>query len=168
MVIILNKRKNRPDKKERIIRAYNSTSHIYDQRYSTIQFDKYGYILKNCLLNSKILLDAGCGTGLFYEYIVNSMNQDLINNLTYVGIDISRNMLKAFESKIILEKKYIKRNINLILADLENLPVRGAIFHMIFSLTSLQNLSNLKNGIVELYRVSKNNAELRISILKKN
>ena len=97
MVIILKKRKNKLDKKERIIRAYNSTSPIYDQRYSTIQFDKYGYILRNCLLNGKILLDAGCGTGLLYEFIVNSMNQGLINNLTYVGIDISRNMLKDFE-----------------------------------------------------------------------
>ena len=167
MVIFLRKRRKNSDKKATIIRAYNSTSHFYDQRYLTIQFDKYRFLLKNFKFNNKIILDAGCGTGLLYEYIMNSMNQELVDNMIYIAIDISQNMLKAFKLKMNLSKQNKKHNINLILADLENMPIRSDIFHGIFSLTSLQNLPNLKDGIVELYRASKNNAELRISILKK-
>ncbi|MCK4381025.1 MAG: hypothetical protein KAW51_07780, partial [Candidatus Lokiarchaeota archaeon] len=57
---------------------------------------------------------------------------------------------------------------NLILADIEYLPFRENIFVSIFSLTSFQNLPHLHKGLHELFRVSKNKAEFKFSILKKN
>ena len=55
----------------------------------------------------------------------------------------------------------------LVLSDLENLPFREDVFHALFSLTSLQNLPNIINGINESFRVTKDNGDVKFSILKK-
>ena len=84
----------------------------------------------------------------------------------YIAVDISWNMLLKFKSKII-SPNYSKNPPNLILSDIEYLPFRDNIFYSIFSLTSFQNLPYIKNGIKESFRVSKNNADFKFSILKK-
>jgi hypothetical protein len=42
-----NRRENR-DKKREIINRYNSTFHFYDDRYKTIQYEKYKIVLEDC------------------------------------------------------------------------------------------------------------------------
>ena len=157
---------NRFDKKEKIIKEYNKTSQFYDNRYGEIQKGKFRFILQSFNLFNKIILDAGCGTGLIIEYITGSLKQKDKTWYLYVGIDISWNMLKIFKSKI--NSLDLKKNHNLILSDIENIPLRKDKFDLIFSFTSLQNLPNIEKGTKYLWNVGKNSARINLSILKKN
>ena len=157
-----------PNKKREIIRKYDSTAHIYDDRYSKIQNDKFNLIIKEFSFEEKILLDAGCGTGLFYDYVLEHLKDDSDMRCNILGVDISWNMLKEFSLKLKKKEKLTKHQIYLVLSDLENLPFREDAFHAIFSLTSLQNLPNIINGVKESFRVTKNNGDVKLSILKKN
>jgi ubiquinone/menaquinone biosynthesis C-methylase UbiE len=153
------------DKKKIIIEKYNSTSSFYDDRYREIQNEKFKFHFRNTNLNFKTLLDAGCGTGLLFEYISSLNDNNLERALRYIGTDISWKMLKHFYNRT--KKIKNKVNINLILGDIENLPLREDKFNLIFSITSLQNLYDLKNGLKEIVRVGKENAALKLSILRK-
>ena len=156
-----------PNKKREIIRKYDSTAHIYDDRYSKIQNDKFNLIIKEFSFEEKILLDAGCGTGLFYDYLLEKLEDDLDKQYNFLGVDISWNMLKEFSLKLKKKEKLAKHQSCLLLSDLENLPFRENIFHAYISLTSLQNLPNIINGIKESFRVTKDNGDMKLSILKK-
>lgn len=153
------------DKKKIIIEKYNSTSSFYDDRYRKIQNEKFELHFKNTNFNSKTLLDAGCGTGLLFEHISSLNDKNLGRTLRYIGTDISWKMLKHFYNKT--KKIKNKINSNLILGDIENLPFREDKFNLIFSITSLQNLHDLKKGLKEIIGVGKENAALKLSILRK-
>jgi len=153
------------DKKKIIIEKYNSTSSFYDDRYRKIQNEKFELHFKNTNFNSKTLLDAGCGTGLLFEHISSLNDKNLGRTLRYIGTDISWKMLKHFYNKT--KKIKNKINSNLILGDIENLPFREDKFNLIFSITSLQNLNDLKKGLKEIIRVGKENTALKLSILRK-
>lgn len=167
MGIILEESLKNHDKKKRIIDKYNSTSYFYDKRYKAIQSEKYEIVFDNYRANGKTILDMGCGTGLLFEHIAKLILDKGIIRGNYVALDISWNMLLEFKSKVINLEKRIN-SLNLILSDIEFLPFRDSIFYSTFSLTSFQNLPNIKNGIEELYRVSKHDADFKFSILKKN
>lgn len=151
-------------KKQEIIKNYNLTSHFYDQRYSQIQQEKFEIIFNNLELKDKKILDAGCGTGLLSEFI-NSLQSFSNVNYHYIGMDITLNMLKEFQSKLLNKNSQWK--VSLILADIEFLPFRENIFDLIFSITAFQNLPNLTRGIKETLRVIQDNGDFRFSILKK-
>jgi len=153
------------DKKKIIIEKYNSTSSFYDDRYRKIQNEKYTLQFNNTDFKHKTLLDAGCGTGLLFEYISNLKFVNLNRELRYVGLDISWKMLVQFYMKT--RHSNYRGNSNLILGDIENLPFREAKFNLIFSTTSLQNLQDLKKGLKELVRAGKEDAALKLSILRK-
>ena len=161
----MKKLNNSFDKKEKIISEYNKTSHFYDYRYGEIQREKYELILPYFDLHNNIILDAGCGTGLIVEYFMELLRMKDNINYNYVGVDISWNMLKIFQLK--LKTMNLRKNYNLILSDIENLPFRKDIFDLIFSYTSLQNLPNIENGIKCLCNVGKNYAKISLSILRK-
>ncbi|MFX0008917.1 MAG: class I SAM-dependent methyltransferase [Candidatus Hermodarchaeota archaeon] len=138
---------------------------FYDERYEEIQNEKYKYFLKESEINRKKIFDAGCGSGLLIAKFYRIIKSSTTNRFLYVGIDISLNMLKLAKSLI----KTCERSgkYQLIHADLENLPIRGDVFQSIFSITSLQNLYDIKKGLFEINRTAKNGADLNISILKK-
>ena len=152
-------------KKKKIISNYNKTASFYDNRYRKLQEQKYKIILKNYRSKSKLILDAGCGTGLFIEFIIALTKQKEFIPFIYVGTDISLKMLEIFRTK--LQRLKMKYEFNLILSDIENLPFRENIFQSIFSLTSFQNLPNIDEGVRNLYRVGRNKADLNLTILKK-
>ena len=156
--------KQGPAKKKKIIKDYNSTSSFYDKRYEKIQMQKFDLILKDFKGEYKTMIDAGCGTGLLFKFLV--FEKEEKKAFSYLGTDISWMMLKEFQRK--LEKLQIKLNLNLILSDLEYLPLRSNIFNSIVSFTSLQNLGNLRLGLNELMRIAKNGAQFKMSVLKKN
>ena len=154
------------EKKKNIIAKYNSTSRFYDDRYSDIQNSKFKLLLKNFKFDDKIILDAGCGTGLLFEFFLR-FNQRMLNRkLRYIGLNISWKMLKQFLYKI--NKRSSIKRVNLILGDIENLPFREEKIHQIFAVTSFQNLYNIEKGLKELIRVGQNGTSLNLSILGKN
>ena len=154
------------EKKKNIIAKYNSTSTFYDDRYRNIQNSKFKLLLKNFKFDNKILLDAGCGTGLLFEYFLR-YNQRIFNRrLRYIGLDISWKMLKQFLYKI--NKRTSIKRVNLILGDIENLPFREEKIHQIFAVTSFQNLYDIEKGLRELIRVGQQGTSLNLSILRKN
>jgi len=154
------------EKKKNIIAKYNSTSSFYDDRYRNIQDSKYKLLLKDFKFDNRTTLDAGCGTGLLFEFFLSSYQQIDNEKLKYVGLDISWKMLKQFLHKI-TKVTSIKRA-NLILGDIENLPFREEKFTQIFAVTSLQNLHDIEKGLRELVRVGLQGTSLNLSILKKN
>jgi len=154
------------EKKKYIIAKYNSTSSFYDDRYRNIQDSKYKLLLKDFKFDNRTTLDAGCGTGLLFEFFLSSYQQIDNEKLKYVGLDISWKMLKQFLHKI-TKVTSIKRA-NLILGDIENLPFREEKFTQIFAVTSLQNLHDIEKGLRELVRVGLQGTSLKLSILKKN
>ena len=154
------------EKKKNIIAKYNSTSTFYDDRYRNIQNSKFKLLLKNFKFDNKIILDAGCGTGLLFEFLIRSDQQKYKRKLRYIGLDISWKMLKQFLYKI--NKVTSIKRVNLILGDIENLPFREEKIYRIFAVTSLQNLHDIENGLRELIRVGQQGTPLNLSILRKN
>jgi len=165
LVIFLKPLNKDLDKKKNIIEKYNSTSNFYDNRYSKIQKEKYKILFNNCDLNYKTILDAGCGTGLLIEYVFNLNIDNIKKKVKYIGIDISWKMLMNFYDKS--KKVNDIEDINLILGDIENLPLRQNSFNAIFSITSLQNLPVIKKGLGEFIRVGQKDSLLKLSILRK-
>ncbi|MHA1349343.1 MAG: class I SAM-dependent methyltransferase [Promethearchaeota archaeon] len=154
------------EKKKNIIAKYNSTSSFYDDRYRNIQNSKFKLLLKNFKFDNKILLDAGCGTGLLFEFFLR-YNQRIFNRkLRFIGLDISWKMLEQFLYKI--NKETSIKHVNLILGDIENLPFREEKIHQIFAVTSFQNLHDIEKGLKELVRVGQQGTSLNLSILGKN
>jgi len=153
-----------PDKKKEIIAKYNSTSHFYDKRYTEIQYGKYDIILDKYKEVKGQILDAGAGTGLFLDYILEITDY---NKFSYVGLDISANMLLTLKDKMKSKYKMSMKKINIILADIENLPFRNNSFDLMLALTSIQNLPDPIKGVIELYNASKEGAIYHFSILRK-
>ncbi len=145
---------------------YNSTSQYYDNRYANIQLEKYQYILKDFNLKNTVILDAGCGTGLLYSFISEKKSHRQFTTLQYVGIDVSKEMLTRFKKRI---KKLYSNEIlvELVLGDIQNLPFRKNAFNVVLSVTAIQNLENLEQGLIELLNSTKQSCELRISVLNK-
>jgi ubiquinone/menaquinone biosynthesis C-methylase UbiE len=126
---------------------------IYDQRYSEEQQAKYQII--NQLLQSQptdIILDDGCGTGLFVTQQQN----------TIIGIDLSTRLLCT-------ARKRTKNQLNkhLAQADAENLPIKDEIFNQTVLITVIQNIPNQFKTITEMKRVTKKGGTIIITAHKK-
>ncbi len=166
MVNFLARKKEENNKKKNIIRNYDSTSEFYDNRYYSIQRQKFDISLRNMDFKNRIILDAGCGTGLFMEFFSNDSNKISLPHIC-VGVDISPKMLSILKTKFATKLKSENKRTHIILADLENIPLRTGVFDLIVSLTALQNLTAPEKGADELMRVSKNHANIILTILRK-
>ena len=153
------------NKKKKIIGDYNSSAPFYDKRYRLIQEEKYTKAFDKHFIKGKRILDAGCGTGLLFDFFLKFGLFKRSLSCNYVAIDISQKMLTEFKSK--LSKLKNSPNVSLILSDIENLPFRENSFNLIFSFTSFQNLPNYREGFQEISRVALKDSDLKFSILKK-
>ena len=90
----------------------------------------------------EIILDAGCGTGIFTTDILSSGSQ-------VIGLDISLPMLIQAKRKL---KEY---PFWIILADMLNLPFPGSSFDKVVSVTALEFVEDAKGAIGELFRITK-------------
>jgi demethylmenaquinone methyltransferase/2-methoxy-6-polyprenyl-1,4-benzoquinol methylase len=113
---------------------------IYDKRYKQEQKIKYSIVLNNLnLLKNELILDHGCGTGLFVELIKNPI----------VGIDSSSSLLIGA-----LKKVKRKKNKYLVKGDVDHLPFKDNIFQKLFSFTVIQNIVNPYDTLIEILRVT--------------
>ena len=121
---------------------------VYDRWFTTpigSLVRKYEAELMLDLLKPKqgeIILDAGCGTGIFTTDILSSGPQ-------VIGLDISLPMLIQAKKKL---KEY---PFWIILADMLNLPFLGSSFDKVVSVTALEFVEDAKGAIGELFRITK-------------
>ena len=134
--------------------SYDSTAEIYDARYGEEQEAKYKAALENMKLAGTVL-DVGCGTGLFFKYVVDEAE-------SAVGIDSS--------GKLLLQaQKHARgwRNVHLVQADADHLPFKEDLFNVVFAFTVLQNMPKPVETLRAIHRVAKPDAQVVVTGLKK-
>jgi ubiquinone/menaquinone biosynthesis C-methylase UbiE len=134
---------------------YNEISQGYEELYKEEQIKKLNFI-KEFLekLNIKIketdkVLDVGCGTGLTTRAWP-SKNR--------IGIDPAEKLIEKAKQK--------DKNSNYVIAPAENIPFKANTFDVVVSITAIQNFQDIKKGLIEIKRVSKN--LIILSFLKKS
>ena len=139
------------------MRRYNLTAHLYNSRYSEEQGQKFDKIFNVLELKGKCsILDVGCGTGLLFPYLKD-------NTHFIVGLDLSKNMLEKAKNSM----RY-RRTIHLILADVDNIPLRDTSFDTVFAITLLQNMPEGNQTLQETKRVMSKNAKLVVTGLTRH
>lgn len=119
-------------------RLYDETAWLYDERYGAQQSLKHSLALLELPVNKgDVVVDLGCGTGDLLTKIRRMCNSCL-------GIDFSIGML--------LEARRKYADLDLVLADVHNLPLRDGACNKFFAITLLQNI-NEQRLFSELIRV---------------
>ncbi len=134
-------------KKERV-QLFDEWPEAYDRWFTTpigSLVRKYETELIIRLLSpqkGEVILDAGCGTGIFTLNILSSGSKA-------IGLDLSLPMLKGAEKKL---KGY---PIHLVLADMLKLPFPDGFFDKAVSITALEFIEDAEAAVGELFRVTK-------------
>ncbi|MEM4396341.1 MAG: class I SAM-dependent methyltransferase [Candidatus Woesearchaeota archaeon] len=112
---------------------YNDLANSYDELYKEEQFRKY-FLVKEYI--GKQILDLGCGTGLFLEFLL----ENKIKFEKYVGIDLSKKLIN-----IAKKKHKTMKNVEFILADATSFDYSklNVNFDTIVSFTALHNMSSI-------------------------
>jgi ubiquinone/menaquinone biosynthesis C-methylase UbiE len=150
---------NQWKQKRSAIRHYNQTAKTYDRQYTEEQNVKIGVALESLtqpIDKNAVILDAGCGTGILFPHIARKAKQT-------VGIDTSIELLNKAKTKT---KAY--PNTVLIKADADFLPFKTETFTHTFAFTLLQNTPHPRSTMEEIKRVTRRDATLVITGLKKH
>jgi len=142
-----------PDKNQ-IRESYNTLGgRLYDLRYESEQKLKYEIILRYVKINSAdMVLDIGCGTGLFLQKL----------DVQCVGLDISPALVSG--ARLRLEWSPTK---SLVLSDADFLPFRSHIFNKVFAITLIQNIADPEKSMSEMMRVAFDSATIIVTALKR-
>jgi len=138
------------------MRHYDQSAKVYDVQYSEEQEAKIRTAMDNLTLSGGIvILDAGCGTGLLFPHVAKRVK-------LFVGVDISGSIVKE-------AKKRVKAHENtaLIRADTDYTPFPNQTFDVAFVVTLLQNTPKPRRTLTEMKRVTKQNATIVATGLKK-
>jgi len=162
-------------RKEEIIREYKQKDFIkneFDRTRSEHIFRKRKHAFEtkiilnavNSIKKDKVrILDVACGTGRLLEEIAGSKK-----NISYVGLDTSREMLGELRGKNIRLKK--GDEIRLVLSDAEKIPFRDNTFDVVFSYHLLWHIpfENQKKIIREMMRVANPDGLVIFDTINKN
>ena len=144
-------------RKREIRKRNDSTANLYDERYTEEQKAKYSAALKHSSFTGITnLLDAGCGTGLFVEYLG-------ATDLEIFGVDISIECLKIASAKF-----RNRKNVFLVCGDTDYMPFSEGTFDSGVAFTLIQSLPEPSRTLKEIARVLKGGAQLIISILRRD
>jgi ubiquinone/menaquinone biosynthesis C-methylase UbiE len=144
--------------KREIIRHYDGLASIYDSLYGDEQELKIEHILEHIAFHSSDLaLDAGCGTGLLFEYVYS-------HNCCLIGVDLSMGLLRIASTRI---KKAGVKTVSLVRADVDYLPFRERIFDKVFALTLFQDISDPKAVLTGFLEKAKDDSLFVVTGLKK-
>ena len=102
-------------------------------------------------LRGKRVLDAGCGAGRFAEVA-------LREGAHLIGVDLSFAIDAAYQN---LQGW---KNLDLLQADLLNLPLKGGVFDFIYSLGVLHHTPDPKAGFLNLVRLLKPGGKISITL----
>ena len=100
----------------------------------------------------EVILDAGCGTGIFTLDILSSGSK-------VVGLDISLPML------IGAGKKLKRSPFRSVLADMLHLPFPENLFDKVVSITALEFIEDAKAAVGELFRVTRRGGTIVVATL---
>ncbi len=147
---------NRWKHKRSVRYRYDKTAQTYDRRYCNEQEAKYQAALDGLTVRlQSIVLDVGCGTGLFFDRIADKANK-------VVGLDLSRELL--FKAK---SRAKAHDNVFVVLGDADYLPFVDSFFDFVFTFTVLQNMPKPVEMLQELSRVVKPEAPIVVTALKR-
>jgi ubiquinone/menaquinone biosynthesis C-methylase UbiE len=141
--------------KRKVMQRYDLTAEMYDERYSDEQKRKYRKALENVNVDDAVVLDVGCGSGLFFSQVA-------LKARMILGLDVSRRLL--LKTKV-QSKAYT--NVFVLQADADHLPFRDGFFDAVFAFTVLQNIPKPRQTLCELKRVAKLERKIVITGLKK-
>jgi malonyl-CoA O-methyltransferase len=141
--------------KLKVMQSYDVTAEMYEERYAEEQQRKYKKALEKVNVSDKVLLDVGCGSGLFFREVAKDA-------LMAVGVDISRKLL--FKAK---EQARAFPNTFVLQADADHLPFKKECFDHVFAFTILQNMPKPNESLKELKRVVKPVGRVVVTGLKK-
>lgn len=144
------------NQKRSVMHRYNLTAHIYEARYAEEQTAKIKAALEATTIKKhSVVLDAGCGTGILFDYIANQAK-------TIIALDISKKILTEAKNRA---KKF--QNIHLILADADNMPLKQKAFTYVFGITLLQNMPKPAKTLNEIKRIAEAGAKIIVTGMKK-
>jgi ubiquinone/menaquinone biosynthesis C-methylase UbiE len=147
---------NKWDQKRRIIRRYDLTAQMYDERYGEEQEAKYKVAMEGLnVSNSSLILDVGCGTGLFFPFAAEKAKM-------VVGLDISSKLLAKAK-----ERARNLGNVHLVRGDADHLPFKNHSFSVVSAFTLLQNTPKPLITLKEIKRTTKPNGFIVVTGLKK-
>jgi cyclopropane fatty-acyl-phospholipid synthase-like methyltransferase len=78
--------------KREIVKRYDASADMYEGLYGEEQEGKYRLALEKVDVAGAAVLDVGCGSGLFFEWVADKA--ELV-----VGVDVSRNLLCKAKEK---------------------------------------------------------------------
>jgi malonyl-CoA O-methyltransferase len=139
--------------KRKVMQAYDTTAEMYDERYSEEQNRKYRKALEEVSVEGAAVLDAGCGSGLFFEQVTGKAK-------LVVGVDISHGLL-------LKAKRHAAKNVFIVQADADHLPLRDGVFDAVFFFTVLQNMPNPAETLTEIKRLTRAGGRIVLTGLKK-
>ena len=137
------------------MQRYNLTAAMYDGRYAEEQKAKYKAALKSVKVAGAVVLDVGCGSGLFFQQI--AANASIV-----VGVDISHKLLVKAK-----ENARSFGNVSVLQADADHLPFKDGPFDAVFAFTVLQNMPKPSETLHEVKKVAKQDGRLVVTALKK-
>jgi ubiquinone/menaquinone biosynthesis C-methylase UbiE len=116
----------------------------------TSKYDKHFILIKSLLLkkyvkNGDKVLDLCCGAGDYLPYVLHS-------DVTYFGVDFSKNMLSEFKNKLNNES-----NILLINSNVYKLPIANNVIDVCFCYSSIYYLERIDDILSEINRILSNN-----------
>ena len=142
--------------KKQHLMYYNQTARLYNTRYAGEQNRKIAAALGALEFKTQSrIVDLGCGTGLLLPRIIGSEN-------SVVCLDLSRGMLHEIEPRL-----RHSESVHLIQADVDYLPLQSGCFDGVFSITLLQNTPFPQQSLREMKRITKPDATIAITGLKK-
>ena len=90
----------------------------------------------------EVILDAGCGTGIFAADILES-------GVRVVGLDLSLTMLRHALTK------FAGQTFQSVMGDIGSLPFADTSFHKAVSITAIEFMKDARIAVEELFRVTK-------------
>lgn len=136
---------------DEIKKMFDNIAKNYDKLNNIISLNLHLGVKKQAINNVRLkrdfkILDACTGTGDIAIYLA----KNIATEGFVIGTDFSRNMLKIAKEKA----KGIK-NLEFVNADTLNLPFNDNTFDVCFISFGLRNLTDLRKGLQELKRVTK-------------
>src|SRR5690554_5744465 len=138
--------------------AYNDASASYSKLMRERQLLVQECLVQKipCLPQKACILDVGCGGGGIAE-LVKSKQKNQYKEIRYIGIDLSRGMLR-------IAKKNNNLEANFVVADGAWLPFKDNSFDAVVSNLTLHHSNKQWQFLSELKRTAKEEAPVRISV----